>query len=951
MNNFQYFDIDLAINDNRDIRGIILPNKIKMVLISDPDINKSICTVGVGAGYLQDEFEGTAHFLEHLLFMGNEKYPEQNEYSEYITTCGGSYNAFTTDYTTVYYLELDSSFLKKGIDMLSWFFNKPLLDMKHIKSESEIINSEHEKNLLNDHWIIDDLFKHFFNEKSKFRKFGTGSTESLKGITKEDIFNFYNKYYTTCNICVCIIDSKSLDQMINDYVGFFENIKPRFYEHNKDNKNEERFEKENLNMIHENLIQFKSVSEYNFLNLSLIFDADEYDQIDFQLVNLLCWFIGTEFKDSLCYYLTENNIIANLTCSNDYYYDYEAVINLKFIIINPDNKTINIITNSFNNLLNYLINLPEKDFSELYSTFQKVRLLGCMYSEEYKSLDSAISIVENLLKGEPHLALLRNYYVPQYNKKIYSKFLDILNNINIKLITNINQGLETNKKYIKSKWYDTEYYIDIFKLNKDANTNTNYNYNIMNLIGIKDFTIKTDLLNQNKNKKETPKLVNKDENLKREIYYLEYNKYDNPIGNVSIIRKNSKIKSKINNFIMNIYISICDDLINYYLEVMNYYNMNFSQIVSDDCIIYNFKGLNYIINNFVSEIIKIIHPDTIFNNPDLEKYFNKNIRDMKELLSNNKYDSPYERCIQYNSLLLSDGLLPDEQKKILNSINFDKFKNIANECLKYESETFIIIGIPDLTKNLPIKNSKFIVNQDINYLIQTLELNPQRYLEQNSEITIKNIPYKLKYKFDEKEINKNEKNNCLIQNFVIKYIKVEYKDNIITLESIKEIFKYQIITKMIYQIIRNPLFDKVRTEDKLGYIVKSGNLYKNLGSDAIFIVYYGAQSTFNTTRIKNSFDDFNNFFQKDIKNNKEKYQEQFESLKKSKIIQLEKPFSNLDEEVSIYLESFVDNYCIFDIKKIMLEVMNKIKFDDILNGFSKILNPKIKPNYIQFNTK
>ena len=97
MNNFQYFDVDLAINDNRDVRGIILPNKIKIILISDKDINKSTCAVGVGAGYLQDELAGTAHFVEHLLFMGSEKYPKQNEYSSYIISSGGTYNAFTAD--------------------------------------------------------------------------------------------------------------------------------------------------------------------------------------------------------------------------------------------------------------------------------------------------------------------------------------------------------------------------------------------------------------------------------------------------------------------------------------------------------------------------------------------------------------------------------------------------------------------------------------------------------------------------------------------------------------------------------------------------------------------------------------------------------------------------------------------------------------------------------------
>ncbi len=126
MNKIQYFDIETSINDKRIIKGFELENKIKVILISDPDINFSSCSIAVGAGYLHDEYPGTAHFLEHLLFMGSEKYPEQNDYHSYIQINGGQDNAFTADIMTCYYLALETSFLKKGIEILSWFFRAPL---------------------------------------------------------------------------------------------------------------------------------------------------------------------------------------------------------------------------------------------------------------------------------------------------------------------------------------------------------------------------------------------------------------------------------------------------------------------------------------------------------------------------------------------------------------------------------------------------------------------------------------------------------------------------------------------------------------------------------------------------------------------------------------------------------------------------------------------------------
>jgi predicted Zn-dependent peptidase len=39
--------------------------------------------------------QGISHYLEHMLFMGSEKYPDENEYDSYLSEHGGASNAFT----------------------------------------------------------------------------------------------------------------------------------------------------------------------------------------------------------------------------------------------------------------------------------------------------------------------------------------------------------------------------------------------------------------------------------------------------------------------------------------------------------------------------------------------------------------------------------------------------------------------------------------------------------------------------------------------------------------------------------------------------------------------------------------------------------------------------------------------------------------------------------------
>lgn len=74
--------------------------------------------MAVRAGSLNDpeEHQGLAHFLEHLLFMGTEKYPDEAEYSAYLSDHGGSSNAYTDAELTNYYFDVNSGDFEEALD-------------------------------------------------------------------------------------------------------------------------------------------------------------------------------------------------------------------------------------------------------------------------------------------------------------------------------------------------------------------------------------------------------------------------------------------------------------------------------------------------------------------------------------------------------------------------------------------------------------------------------------------------------------------------------------------------------------------------------------------------------------------------------------------------------------------------------------------------------------------
>ncbi len=88
------------------------------MLVSDDSADKSAASLDVRVGSALDPrpLFGTAHFLEHMLFMGTEKYPSENEYSEYITNNGGMNNAFTSLTDTNYMFDSSNEGFEGALD-------------------------------------------------------------------------------------------------------------------------------------------------------------------------------------------------------------------------------------------------------------------------------------------------------------------------------------------------------------------------------------------------------------------------------------------------------------------------------------------------------------------------------------------------------------------------------------------------------------------------------------------------------------------------------------------------------------------------------------------------------------------------------------------------------------------------------------------------------------------
>ncbi|MCF7687525.1 MAG: insulinase family protein [Cephaloticoccus sp.] len=134
----------VAPTDKAEFRHFTLDNGLKVLLVSDPKFNKSGASLVVATGQIDDPFDmvGLAHFTEHMLFLGTEKYPDVASYSAFISQNGGGRNAYTTTDHTNYQFQVRHEAFPEALDRFAQFFIAPLINADFTAREVNAVNNE-----------------------------------------------------------------------------------------------------------------------------------------------------------------------------------------------------------------------------------------------------------------------------------------------------------------------------------------------------------------------------------------------------------------------------------------------------------------------------------------------------------------------------------------------------------------------------------------------------------------------------------------------------------------------------------------------------------------------------------------------------------------------------------------------------------------------------------------
>lgn len=206
-------------SDQRAYRYLTLPNQLRVLLISAPNTDKSAAALDINIGSRQDPQErpGLAHFLEHMLFLGTDKYPQPDEYQDFVSSHGGSHNAFTAFEHTNYFFDVDSKYLEPTLDRFSRFFVAPLFSADNVEREKHAVDSEYRANIQDDQHRQLDVFREIVNPAHPFSKFSVGSLDTLADqpnrAVRDDLIEFYRQNYSANLMTLVVIGREPLDQL------------------------------------------------------------------------------------------------------------------------------------------------------------------------------------------------------------------------------------------------------------------------------------------------------------------------------------------------------------------------------------------------------------------------------------------------------------------------------------------------------------------------------------------------------------------------------------------------------------------------------------------------------------------------------------------------------------------------------------------------------------------
>lgn len=203
-----------------------LENNLRIVAIQKDTMFTSLrIGIRVGSSYEEEDLSGISHFLEHMIFQGTKNI-YADEIMDKLSMFGGDFNGYTSKEGTSYVFDVLKEDTEGILALTSDLLMNAELRNEDVERERNIIISELRLDEDNPYEFgYYNALKLAFTHKDLVRPDG-GYIDNVRGITREQLYEFYKTYYVPENTTITIVSNHSHEEMkslVEKYFGLWQN--------------------------------------------------------------------------------------------------------------------------------------------------------------------------------------------------------------------------------------------------------------------------------------------------------------------------------------------------------------------------------------------------------------------------------------------------------------------------------------------------------------------------------------------------------------------------------------------------------------------------------------------------------------------------------------------------------------------------------------------------------
>lgn len=171
---------------------------------------------------------GVTHLLEHLLFKGTEKFPK-GVFSQAVSESGGQENAFTGQDYTAFYQNVPTEKLGLMMEMEADRMGNLEFSEAELLTERDVVMEEYRMRVTNNPraLMLRELDAALYRNHP-YRKQVIGWAHEIMGLTKEDAFGYYRRYYDPKNAVLVVAGDVTPEKVLELAKKYYEVLPANF---------------------------------------------------------------------------------------------------------------------------------------------------------------------------------------------------------------------------------------------------------------------------------------------------------------------------------------------------------------------------------------------------------------------------------------------------------------------------------------------------------------------------------------------------------------------------------------------------------------------------------------------------------------------------------------------------------------------------------------------------